>query len=685
MADAIVQVGGSTIPVNVVAGLPGPEGPPGPGVTYTNVLSDFGSVADAKIIEFATMSAGSKTLTAGASVFAAEDVGKSIRVAGAGAGGAKLMTTIDAVTSPTQATLAAAAQTATSNKGASFGTDCGPALKAALVQIDQNGGGTLIIDGLHFLATPVSHTFSTFVAQVGITGFGSDSGLCVAVGAAQDALTLSGGARLLIEGVNLVGTPLELSDARRTLNITSLRTQMVNCAFFGLACIGQDGGAVIWAEGADLRMWDNFFGSSVGGLSNDTVHLENFAGFSSERDWFLDYGRFRGILFIKTGMSFTRSWIFGNNQFAEDSNAVGQSVFRVTDSRFDEGHVLAVALTTTLGSGKRIDRVEIAGMQVNNSLVSNGTAIYLERVDNAVIDQPAIGWRNTPGDGLTLIDCGNVHVRGANVTAGAPGAPTGMADGIVANGVQSLTLEDSNFRRFTFTNVQNFIQINDGHGAVSFAKRGRITDADFGGPQALGAIAVDVFNNKIYARCATGWLGAALTTQTDPTFALYNVNPATGTLTGSDTFAKSSGADSWTNTAASLDTTVTGSFRLRAKFVDTTAGKAVRMGATRASNGLTYQTGNNDFALGVLQDADSVFIISGGNIFGGPWPYTAGQEVSLEYTGSTGVAVFRVNGVIRFNGVVPNPGELSASLEHRFSSTLYSDGSKYQLLEYGPL
>ncbi|HZH08094.1 MAG TPA: hypothetical protein VEY69_15590, partial [Lautropia sp.] len=65
-------------------------------------LSSFGASPDARQIKDAAIDAGLTSLTSQTAEFTVQDVGKSIVVSGAGSNGAKLSTTIAAVTSATE-------------------------------------------------------------------------------------------------------------------------------------------------------------------------------------------------------------------------------------------------------------------------------------------------------------------------------------------------------------------------------------------------------------------------------------------------------------------------------------------------------------------------------------------------------------------------------------------------------
>jgi hypothetical protein len=107
----------------------------------------FGAVGDAVRRIDGNITSGQTAFTVGASVFSAADVGKSISIAGAGAAGAALNTTIAAFVSGTAVTLANAAGATVSNAVFNYGTNDQPAFQAAVNWIASSAqklrGGTV--------------------------------------------------------------------------------------------------------------------------------------------------------------------------------------------------------------------------------------------------------------------------------------------------------------------------------------------------------------------------------------------------------------------------------------------------------------------------------------------------------------------------------------------------------------
>lgn len=638
-------------------------------------LSSFGAVPDAKTVRSGKIAAGSNELISNLDVFGPEDVGKLAIVALAGPSGGKLRTTIAGYTSPTLVTLATAAISAVAdNGGAVIGTDCGPALQAALDAVEAQAGGELVINGAYLLATPV-RLDAQRAQHLRITGTGGNSGIIIAGQPTDMMVTLVDIGRLRINGVNFAGCPREPDDCTQVLSIYDSFAVVENCGFFGLARVYGPDGAAILAERSELVMRRNEFGGCVfsSGYDNAVVRARVWKGFSDEGSRFIDYGSWGGNDYSKTGIAFSGAWISIGSPQQPKANAVQSSVVRLTDTRFDEGHVAGVSI---VGRTSRVSRVHLSGIQANNTLVEGGSAMYIQYADEVVIEQCAVGFTSLPRNAVFASDCRDVLIDMLHLSD--------RADGISVRNVGSLTIRNSpELKRLTLDNVANFSRSDRGAGGqVVFTKAGRVTDADFSAPPAIGTIAADVANQKLYLRTASGWLAtAALAPSNDTVLALFNATPATGELIAGDTYRKTSGGNVWGNCSANLPTTVTGDFRMRVKFATATDETYVRVGAIDASTGANAAVSRDAIVLGILQnDATQVYFISGGTLIG-PFPYTAGQECELSSNTSTGAVTMSVNGAQVFS----EQRAFSADFVHRFGSTLYSVGAEFQLLEYAPL
>ena len=110
--------------------------------TIYNVF-DYGATGNTKLLTTGAISASSNTLTCTGANFTNADVGKVISVAGAGAGGVLLVTTIVSYISATSVTIATAASTIVSAANVYYGTDDTAAINSAIVAASAAGGGTV--------------------------------------------------------------------------------------------------------------------------------------------------------------------------------------------------------------------------------------------------------------------------------------------------------------------------------------------------------------------------------------------------------------------------------------------------------------------------------------------------------------------------------------------------------------
>jgi hypothetical protein len=96
------------------------------------LITDYGAVGDGRRVDDAAISSGGTTLTSATANFQTSHVGKFIRVVGAGAAGADLVTTIASRTNTTTVVLAASASTTVSGATAFWGTNSTTAFQAAI-------------------------------------------------------------------------------------------------------------------------------------------------------------------------------------------------------------------------------------------------------------------------------------------------------------------------------------------------------------------------------------------------------------------------------------------------------------------------------------------------------------------------------------------------------------------------
>lgn len=112
-------------------------------------LANYGALGDTQSVSDASISSSTTSLVSISGPFTVLDIGKHVWVAGAGAAGAALSTTISAYTSATTVTLASAASTSVSGKEAAWGTDDTAAIQSAVnvAKVGTGHGSVTIIAG----------------------------------------------------------------------------------------------------------------------------------------------------------------------------------------------------------------------------------------------------------------------------------------------------------------------------------------------------------------------------------------------------------------------------------------------------------------------------------------------------------------------------------------------------------
>jgi hypothetical protein len=409
-------------------------------------LSTFGAPADARQVKDAAIDAGLRRLTSLQAAFTAADVGKVIVVSGAGVGGLKHTSTIASVVSTTQAELADPASTSVAGKGATFGTNCGPALQTALGQIENDLGGSLHIDGAYLLTTPVTHQFLE-ATRAEFLGFGACDRLYIAVAPHTTAITIQSARSLVIDGLNVVGTPNEGEDAWRAFRFEDCELFFRNCGFFGLASIPHWGGSIISTSHCHVSVHDTYFGGCTGsnGLDNPTFDVQGWKSCDFQRTHFIDYGSIGGFEHSKTGSGFSYAWVLVGDPHEQKKGAGHQGALRFLDCLFDEGCLWGIRIQPST-PGLRVRSAVIDGAQMNNSLIADYSAIYAAAVDRLVIANSAIGWAPQPHDGIRLLDCGDVEIDGVQLGDGV--------NGIRADNVGRITMRgNSGFASFKLANV----------------------------------------------------------------------------------------------------------------------------------------------------------------------------------------------------------------------------------------
>ncbi|MFL6844856.1 MAG: hypothetical protein ACJ8ER_08260 [Allosphingosinicella sp.] len=465
---------------------------------FSATLTGLGAVPDLRELRDVAMAASSSSLTSPSAAFADEDVGKTVVVGGAGASGAKLITTVASIVAPCEILLADSASNAVVAGGAVYGTDCSAALQAGLEAIAAAAGGTLLVDGLFLLAAPVSVDFNGEAGGIAarLLGSGTDSGLWIGTADTDDAITLSSGT-VELQDLNFVGVPGASLDARRVLNLTLLSAAIERCGFFGL--MGRE--AIVYASDSYLKTQNCHFGGCFVGLgsasyTHSVIENKSWYGYRDEDSQFIDYGHFWGQTYSKSGTGQNLGWIRADTPNGNDG-ARGEGVFQMSGTRLDEGALHGVVVKPTSGT---VNHVHLDGLRQNVTPATSARGVHCQNVQWVVMERCWQGWANLPTLSAHFQDCGTVLIDSLKLSD--------SVNSLSATNVTSLTLKDTTgITSFAFTNV-NFHPVTSRYQGVSLVKTGPIADSDFVAPPALGTLAFDRTANRLYMKRGTseGWI-----------------------------------------------------------------------------------------------------------------------------------------------------------------------------------
>jgi hypothetical protein len=461
-------------------------------------LTSFGAVSDARELNDAAIAASTNVLTSVSAPFASGDVDKPIVVAGAGASGAKLRTTIASFVSPTEVTLASAAAVTVIEAGAVFGTDCSAALQAGLGAIEDALGGTLLVDGRFLLTDTVSTSFGgeTASTKTRLVGTG-DSAVWIGTASGTDALSITSGG-LELRDLRFLGVPGATQDARRVLNLNGVSASIERCAFLGL--MAQE--AIVYASNSYINTYECMFGGSfVAGTSagyvNSVVENKNWAEYRDEYSNFIDYGYFDGRTYSKSGIGGNLAWIRADTPIEAVGGARRDGVFSLRGTRLDEGALHGIVAKPTTGT---IAHVHFTGLRQNITSADTGRGVHCQNVQWVVMEECWQGLSTTPALVGHFQDCGTVLIDSLKLSD--------SVNRLSATNVTSLTLKDTTgVTSFTFSNV-NFHPVTSRYADVSLIKGGAVADSDFVAPPAQGTLAFDRTNNRLYIKRVTtgGWI-----------------------------------------------------------------------------------------------------------------------------------------------------------------------------------
>lgn len=294
------------------------------------------------------------------------------------------------------------------------GQDDSAAIQAAVNEVVEKGGGTVILPGGRL-------NLNDIVRIVPSEYFGGEIRIKGTRGAYIEVSTGVGGYGiyagnlnvLSFEDVIFVGKNVpeghaDFYDARYVVFSTFIQqTNIIRCQFFGLATPGN--GAVVYFGNTDGKIVDSQFDGSLGQYPDGAVVLaENSRGLTVSRTTFIDYANYIGG-YLSKSTAFVGSWISVKGGLPLGGNGMRRVV--IEDSRFDEAAAAAISITD-------VNWVSLTGNSVNVNSTSAAKGFYMKNVDHAKVEQSWLGYTTAIRPALDIENVGVLEATSLKLGGG---------------------------------------------------------------------------------------------------------------------------------------------------------------------------------------------------------------------------------------------------------------------------
>jgi hypothetical protein len=271
----------------------------------------------------------------------------------------------------------------------------------AVNDLAGSGGGTLVIgEGVWNVDNGINLVNpSNNVTSIRISG-NKGATLKLALNEERAFLAIGNGIQAELSGLIVIPKNMgNVYDAGYFLTSAYTgQTIIQNCNFLGLY-MKYD---LISAGNTDLIIEKSIFGGNAAGGAQ--VHVKNFGGATIRDSLFLDYYQFQDVFYSKTPLN-TGNWVKAENDSMPGVNAMSPKAITISNSRFDEGAVVAIWV-------KNCPYVDITDTHINVAGVSGGSAVRLDNVKYAQIKLSSFGYSVNERPAVTAVNNSTVEVIG---------------------------------------------------------------------------------------------------------------------------------------------------------------------------------------------------------------------------------------------------------------------------------
>lgn len=479
------------------------KAPRGPAV-YLSSLTP----ADGRNVDDVKTTNGSNVITSAKAQWTAADVGKPITV-GNGSTSIATRTTIAQFDSPTQVRVGASLSFTTTGDpvGASWGTDAGPAMQAALDGFLGYGAATLVVDGPFFVRTPVSKSYQETTYRVEVVGEGNGAQFIIDAGPDSAAITLTNLSSAVLAGLSFVGTKWVAKDAAAGIVLASCvsRGLVQDCNFYGLSA--GDGATLRFVNAVGIVEQCGFGGCGTG--TGAVIHFSNFMAARMRDVSMIDFAYTYGNQYSTANTTGTpgragNAWIWVDDpQETPKFNASSQAVVDLRHLLLDEAPINAIVIA---GNQRRIEDVRLHDIQINGAYSNDGRGVKIRKTDRVRVSNLWAGYRSTPVAApiIELLDAGVVRLEAVRRGDIVGGGPSTMNKITADAATTSLELVDCSYT--TLAAACPVSIRNAGRGAVVARAQasGAVSDADFDAKPPDGTIVIS--GTDLYLRNVGQWI-----------------------------------------------------------------------------------------------------------------------------------------------------------------------------------
>lgn len=255
------------------------------------------------------------------------------------------------------------------------GGDDTSAIKDAVSDLAQNGGGTLVFPSgvTEFSGYAEFNPFNKVSLRVV-----GDKGSYIKLNGDRETnfFTIFRATQVEFDGLTFIADNLTELNARKVIWVKeAVQTKISRCEFIGVGAFE----ALIEFNNTMATVEDTYFGGS--GSSNSVLVSDGVKSFTVSNSTFNNEGQYMDVTVDKTGVNEQQHWIsVGNDE------EIGKGAIRVKDSSFDSGALKSIFVQNQMS-------VIIDGITVNVKDDKNASGVVLQNVGyaetvNSTFDTP---------------------------------------------------------------------------------------------------------------------------------------------------------------------------------------------------------------------------------------------------------------------------------------------------------